>query len=107
MWCPIRDPRAAPALLLVLAACGESELRTVDVCFRGDRPELVAALVNGRLRIDVLDASQAVIASVESAADRPQAADDREARGGDQAGRRGSELDHPRRATRDEKERDQ
>ena len=46
---------AAAAAILVAAGCGSSDRRTIDVCGRGDRPELAAALEGGQLTVEVLD----------------------------------------------------
>ena len=43
------------AAILIATGCGSSDRRTIDVCGRGDRPELAAALEGGQLTIEVLD----------------------------------------------------
>jgi hypothetical protein len=42
------------ALAIALAGCGSGDRRTIDVCGRGDRPELAAALDGGELAIEIL-----------------------------------------------------
>lgn len=53
----------AAAGLAMIAACGSSDRRTIDVCGRGDRPELAAALEGGRLTIEIIDDDGDVVSS--------------------------------------------
>ncbi len=53
----------AAAGLAMIAACGSSDRRTIDVCGRGDRPELAAALEGGLLSIEVIDDDGDVVSS--------------------------------------------
>jgi cysteine-rich repeat protein len=48
-------------LAAVLVACG-GDVRTIEVCGRGDRAELAAALAGGQLEITILDADGTAIA---------------------------------------------
>lgn len=51
------------AAALLVAACGSGDRRTIDVCGRGDRPELAAALAGGELSIEVLDEDGDVVST--------------------------------------------
>jgi hypothetical protein len=53
----------AAAGLAMIAACGSSDRRTIDVCGRGDRPELAAALEGGLLSIEIIDDDGDVVSS--------------------------------------------
>ncbi len=56
------------AAALLVAGCGSADRRTIDVCGRGDRPELAAALAGGVLAIEVLDDDGDVVSSGEAPA---------------------------------------
>jgi len=58
----------AAALALALAACGSGDRRTIDICGRGDRPELADALADGTLAVEVLDDDGDVVSSGEAPA---------------------------------------
>ncbi len=49
MWSRIYELSLAG--LALAAACGANDRRTIDVCGRGDRPELADALAGGSLSV--------------------------------------------------------
>jgi len=60
---------------LALAGCGSGERRTIDVCGRGDRPELADALTGGQLVVEVLDEDGDVVSRGEAPAGEAQKID--------------------------------
>ncbi|HEU5061432.1 MAG TPA: lectin-like protein [Kofleriaceae bacterium] len=57
------------AAVLLAAGCGSADRRTIDVCGRGDRPELAAALAGGQLAVEVLDDDGDLVSSAVAPAD--------------------------------------
>jgi cysteine-rich repeat protein len=60
MWSRTTERAGVVVLLAALSACGP-DVRTIDLCGRGDRADLAAALSGGELELSVLDDGGATI----------------------------------------------